>query len=61
MNNKIILPSKPLPGTDVPVPHVGDEGFTLQTYVMRPYPKAGMIYDVRKKVQCTTKQSTSCS
>lgn len=51
VNDKIILPPKPLPGTDVPVPHVfvGDEGFALQTYMMRPYPKAGMIYDVRKK------------
>lgn len=51
VNDKIILPPKPLPGTDVPVPHVfvGDEGFALQTYMMKPYPKAGMIHDVRKK------------
>ncbi|KAG8230387.1 hypothetical protein J437_LFUL014173 [Ladona fulva] len=37
--------------TDIPVPHViiGDEGFALQTYLMRPYPKAGIITDPRKR------------
>jgi hypothetical protein len=32
---KTILPPKPLPGTNIPVPHVliGDEGFALQTYL----------------------------
>lgn len=51
VSGKTILPPKPLPGTDIPVPHVfvGDEGFALQTYLMRPYPKAGMINDVRKR------------
>jgi len=51
IDGKTILPSKPLPGTDNPVPHVfiGDEGFALQTYLMRPYPKATMISDIKKK------------
>jgi hypothetical protein len=41
INGKTILPSKPLPGTDNPVPHVfiGDESFALQTYLIKPYPK----------------------
>ncbi|XP_014242917.1 protein ALP1-like [Cimex lectularius] len=49
---KTILSPKPLPGTDTPVPHVivGDEGFALQPYLMRPYPKATMISDSRKKI-----------
>ena len=48
---KIILSPKPLPGTDTPVPHVlvGDAGFALQTYLMRPYPKVGIINKARKK------------
>lgn len=51
INGKTILPPKPLPGTDIPVPHVfvGDEGFALQTYLMRPYPKARMINNVKKR------------
>ncbi|CAH1997238.1 unnamed protein product [Acanthoscelides obtectus] len=51
VHDKIILPPKPLPGTEVSVPHVfvGDEGFPLQTYLMRPYPKSGVINNVRKK------------
>lgn len=51
IDEKTILPPKPLPGTDTPVPHVlvGDEGFALQTYLMRPYPKQGVINNVRKK------------
>lgn len=48
---KNILPPKPLPDTDTPVPHVlvGDEGFALQTYLMRPYPKLEVINNARKK------------
>lgn len=38
---KEILPPKPLPGFNDPMPHVllGDEGFALETYIMRPYDK----------------------
>ena len=34
-DGKTILPPKPLPGTNIPIPHVliGDEGFALQTYL----------------------------
>ena len=51
IDGKSTLPPKPLPGTDIPVPHVfvDDEGFALQTYLMRPYPKAGIITDPRKR------------
>ncbi|XP_030748951.1 protein ALP1-like [Sitophilus oryzae] len=51
IDNKTILPPRPLPGRDDPVPHVfvGDEGFALQTYLMRPYPKTGIINDTRRK------------
>ncbi|KAG8230452.1 hypothetical protein J437_LFUL009940 [Ladona fulva] len=51
IDGKSILPPKPLPGTGIPVPHVfvGDEGFALQTYLMRPYPKAGINTDPRKR------------
>lgn len=49
INGKTILPSKPLPGTDNSVVFIGDEGFALQTYLMRPYPKATMINDVKNK------------
>ena len=50
IDGKIILPPKPLPDTDTPV-HVliGDEGFALQTYLMRPYPKVEIINNARKK------------
>lgn len=38
---KEILPPKPLPGFNDPMPHVllGDEGFALEKYIMRPYDK----------------------
>lgn len=38
IEGKIILPPKPLPGTDTPVPHVSvdDDGVAPQTYLMRP-------------------------
>ena len=42
---------KPLPGTDTPVPHVfvGDEGFTLQTYLMRPFPRNAVVDNLEKR------------
>lgn len=48
---KTILSSKPLPGTNEPVPHVliGDEGFALQTFLMRPFPRATTLHDTRKR------------
>lgn len=51
IDGKTILPPKPLPGTRAPMPHVivGDEGFALRTYLMRPYPKAGMTSNTRKQ------------
>lgn len=51
IDGKTILPPKPLPGSHTSVPHVlvGDEGFALQTYLIRPYPKSGIINDTRKK------------
>ncbi|XP_062531258.1 uncharacterized protein LOC110386017 isoform X2 [Bombyx mori] len=37
-------------GTEEPVPHVfiGDEGFALKTYLMRPFPRASATQDERK-------------
>lgn len=51
INGKTILPPKPLTGTDILIPHVfiGDEGFVLQIYFMKPYPNATVISDVKKK------------
>ena len=51
IEGKTILPAKPLPGTNGNVPHVfvGDEGFALQTYLMRPFPKFWITNDSRKK------------
>jgi hypothetical protein len=51
IDGKTILPPKPLPGTIIPVPHVliGDEGFALQTYLMRRFPRAAFANDARKK------------
>jgi hypothetical protein len=51
IDGKIILPPKPLPGTNIPVPHVliGDEGFALQTYLMHCFPRAAIANDARKK------------
>lgn len=52
LQGKNILPPKPLPGTTTPVPHVliGDEGFKLQTYLMRPFPKAAALEDPLKAI-----------
>jgi hypothetical protein len=46
-----LLPPKPLLGTNIPIPHVliGDEGFALQTYLLRPFPRAAIANDARKK------------
>lgn len=51
VDNKTILTPKPLPGTDTPVPHVfvGDEGFKLQTYLMRPFPRKAIVENLEKK------------
>jgi len=51
IDGKIILPPKPLPGTNFPVPHVliGDEGFALQTNLKPPFPRAAVANDARKK------------
>ncbi|XP_069684976.1 uncharacterized protein [Periplaneta americana] len=48
---KTLLPPKPLPGTNTSVPHVliGDEGFGLHTFLMRPFPKSAILNDPRKK------------
>uniref|UniRef100_A0A182F8H5 DDE Tnp4 domain-containing protein n=1 Tax=Anopheles albimanus TaxID=7167 RepID=A0A182F8H5_ANOAL len=45
-------PPKMLPGTYNSVPHVlvGDEGFALQPQLMRPYPRATIVTDSRKKL-----------
>ncbi|CAK1591755.1 unnamed protein product [Parnassius mnemosyne] len=50
IHGKSLLPDKPLPGTEEPVPHVliGDEGFALKTYLMRPFPRALATQDERK-------------
>lgn len=52
IQGKTILPPKPLPGITTPVPHVfiGDEGFKLEIFLMRPFPRAGVAQDEVKKV-----------
>lgn len=51
IHEKSILPPKPLPGTEEPIPHVliGDEGFALQSYLMRPFSRSTVLHDERKK------------
>ena len=51
IDGKTILPPKPLRGTNLPVPHalIGDEGFALQTCLMRPFSRAAVANDARKK------------
>lgn len=51
LNRKLLLPPKPLPGDEDPTPHVliGDEGFALKEYLMRPFPRAAVVHDNRKK------------
>jgi hypothetical protein len=50
-DGKTILPLKLLPGRNIPVPHVliDDEDFALQMYLMRPFPRAAIANDARKK------------
>lgn len=50
LKDKILLPPKPLPGMNELVPHVliGNEGFGLQTYLMRPFPRVTVLHDERK-------------
>ncbi|CAH2097861.1 unnamed protein product [Euphydryas editha] len=50
IQGKSQLPDKPLPGSNDPVPHVliGDEGFALKPYLMRPFPRAAAVQDQRK-------------
>lgn len=52
IDNKTFLPPKSLPGTDTPVPHVfvGNEGFKLQTYLMRPFPRKAIVENLEKKI-----------
>lgn len=52
-NNMLdIPPSKCLPGTTIPVPHVfvGDEAFPLSEHLMRPYPGSQVLNDSTKKI-----------
>jgi hypothetical protein len=51
IHGKNILPPKPLPGTDIPIPHVllGHEGFGLHMYLMRPFPKTTIVNDIKGK------------
>nr|CAI5822383.1 unnamed protein product [Callosobruchus analis] len=48
--NGLLLPPEPLPGTDDPVPHalIGDKGFGLKTYLMRPFLRATALQDEQK-------------
>ncbi|XP_046472514.1 uncharacterized protein [Neodiprion pinetum] len=47
-----VPPAKPLPGTNVPVPHVivGDEAFPLKKNIMRPYPGSQLKDDEAKRI-----------
>lgn len=52
VNNQLNIPGpKPLPGRHQPVPHVfiGDGGFKLETFLMRPFPIDVTIHDERKQ------------
>ncbi|KAI8431910.1 hypothetical protein MSG28_004461 [Choristoneura fumiferana] len=50
IHDNMLLPPKPLPGMSDPVPHVliGDEGFGLKPYLMRPFPRAVSLHDSQK-------------
>lgn len=51
IRGKTILQPKPLPVTTTPLPHVfvGDEGFKLETFLMRPFPRTVVAQDEAKK------------
>ncbi|CAF4742071.1 unnamed protein product [Pieris macdunnoughi] len=51
LNGKSLLPPKPPPGNEDTTPQVliGDEGFALKEYLMRPFLRAAVIHDNRKK------------
>ncbi|VEN44604.1 unnamed protein product [Callosobruchus maculatus] len=50
--NLSIPPNKPLPGTNITLPHVivGDEAFPLHKHVMRPYPGTQTRHDESKAI-----------
>lgn len=53
VNNQLNLPQpKPFPGCTNPMPHVfiGDEGFALKPYLMRPFPREQAERDREKAV-----------
>lgn len=52
LHGKLLLPPKPLPGAEDPTPHVliGDEGFALKEYLMRPFPRAAVVHDNKIKL-----------
>ncbi|XP_052864342.1 uncharacterized protein LOC128270952 [Anopheles cruzii] len=51
ITKQALPPPKPLPGRNATTPHVlvGDEGFALAPYLMRPYPRSAIATDDRKK------------
>lgn len=52
IKRKSLLPPKPLPGITELVPYViliGDEGFGLQTYLLRPFPRSAVLHDEIKR------------
>lgn len=56
VNNQLNIPGpKPLPGREKPVPHVfiGDGGFKLEKFLMRPFPTNVTVHDERKKIYNT--------
>lgn len=63
-NNNLMPPDKPLPNSTVPVPHVllGDQGYPLKPYLLKPYSRQQATEDqsefnqklssVRRVVEC---------
>lgn len=51
LEGKTLLPPKPLLDSNEPIPHVliGDEGFALQSYLMRPFNSSIFARDPRKR------------
>lgn len=61
VNNELhIPPPKPLPGDTTNVPHVfiGDEGFALETFLMRPFPK-NQVENNREKANFNKRLSSA--